>query len=56
MKKFVHKDFITYAKENGINLDDTDDYGSWYDCWIHGFCTATEDIRTDKEENKECQQ
>lgn len=36
----LHRDFITYAEENGINLDHTDDYEQWYDCWYHGYSTA----------------
>lgn len=56
MKRPIHKEFIVYAEENGISLNDSDDYESWYDCWIHGFCTAAGDIKTDKEENNQCQQ
>ena len=55
MKRPIHKDFITFAEENGINLDDTDDYESWYDCWCHGYniALAANDSAKKEKVNKE---
>ena len=39
----LNEDFKTWAEDNGINLEHSDDYGEWYHCWAHGFNTAIRD-------------
>lgn len=33
--------FVEFAEGEGINLENEDDYMSWWDCWKAGFVAGT---------------
>ena len=36
--KSAFSEFQKFADTNGISLKDEDDWGSWWECWIDGYC------------------
>ena len=33
----IWKGFKSYALDNGINLNQWDDFGDWWDCYVAGY-------------------
>jgi hypothetical protein len=46
----LHPEFIKYCEDNGINLEHSDDYDAWWDCWSRGYGVGTRETtdRIDK--------
>ena len=44
--------FNRYALENGISLDNKDDWGPWWDCWLNGwqFAKKSEELSAEVED------
>lgn len=36
----IQAHFMIWAEQNGINIEDKEDWIDWYKCWIDGFNTA----------------
>lgn len=41
----AHETFLDYATERGINMEDEEDWGPWWECFITGYNAAVKFIR-----------
>lgn len=37
-------EFAEFCKQNGINLQEEDDWGTWWECWIAGYNACQNEI------------
>ena len=41
--------FLKFCEENGISLDDEDDWNPWWECWHAGYMSAFQDANEQNE-------
>ena len=41
----VSPKFVDWARDHGVNIEATEDWLPWYECWLTGYTEGVEEIK-----------